>query len=162
MTSSKAATVSEYLQALDPVSRKAVQALRRIVRAQLPAGYRETMQHGMISYIVPPKRTPVTYNGQPLVIAAIARQKQHIGLYLMGTAAKPAIGTALARTVSKWPGANLGKSCLNMKNPAVIADATFAPAVAKVLGAISPDEWIAHYESAYAGKKLHPLKGAAA
>jgi hypothetical protein len=42
------------------------------------------MNWGMITYQVPLARYPDTYNGQPLAYAALASQKNHMAVYLMG------------------------------------------------------------------------------
>jgi Domain of unknown function (DU1801) len=81
---SDAATVEEYLEELPPDRREAIVAVRDIVNAHLPDGFEEGMQFGMISWHVPVARYPDTYNGQGLGIAALASQKNHVALYLMG------------------------------------------------------------------------------
>ncbi|MDE0020119.1 MAG: hypothetical protein OXT69_01870 [Candidatus Poribacteria bacterium] len=65
MAYSSAATVDEYLQSLPPDRAEAVQAVRKIVLENLPDGYVETMQHGMIAYAIPLERYPDTYNKLP-------------------------------------------------------------------------------------------------
>ncbi len=45
---SEAKSVTEYLKALPEVRRKAIQTVRKAIRAGLPAGNKETMQYGMI------------------------------------------------------------------------------------------------------------------
>ena len=77
MALSKAATVDEYLDELTPDLRQAISALRQVVLDNLPDGYREAMQHGMISYVIPLERYPITYNGQALEYAALASQKNY-------------------------------------------------------------------------------------
>ena len=37
-----------------------------MILANLPAGFVEGMQYGMIGYYIPLERYPDTYNGQPL------------------------------------------------------------------------------------------------
>ena len=41
------------------------------------------MDFGMISYVIPLETYPDTYNGHPLMYAALASQKRHMSLYLM-------------------------------------------------------------------------------
>ena len=48
--------------------------VRKTILMNLPAGYVETMQLGMISYVVPLSKYPDTYNGQPLMLAALGSQ----------------------------------------------------------------------------------------
>lgn len=46
-------------------------------------GYEETMQYGMISYVIPLEKYPTTYNKKPLTFVSLASQKNYIALYLM-------------------------------------------------------------------------------
>lgn len=79
---SNAHTVEEYLAELPPERRKALEELRRTILDNLPEGYEEVMNWGMITYQVPLERYPDTYNGRPLMYAALASQKRHMALYL--------------------------------------------------------------------------------
>ena len=83
MAYSKAATVEEYLGELPAERRQTVEAVRTVIRDNLPDGYEEAMQFGMISYVVPLERYPKTYNGQALSYAALASQKNYVSVYLM-------------------------------------------------------------------------------
>ena len=62
--------------------RAAISAVRQVVLENLPQGYEEMMQFGMIGYVIPLERYPVTYNGQALQYAALASQKNYMSLYL--------------------------------------------------------------------------------
>ena len=77
------ATVAAYLAALPEDRRAAISAVRDLVNRNLPKGYRETIAHGMLAWAVPLEVYPDTYNGQPLMYAALASQKQYIALHLM-------------------------------------------------------------------------------
>ena len=81
---SEASTVDEYLAELPPDRREAIEAVRQVILANLPAGYVETMNWGMIAYEVPLAMYPDTYNSQPLAYAALASQKKHMAVYLTG------------------------------------------------------------------------------
>jgi hypothetical protein len=81
---SEATTVKQYLDELPEDRRKAIAAVRRVIRKNLPKGYKETMNWGMVCYEVPLKVCPDTYNGQPLMYAALASQKRHMAVYLIG------------------------------------------------------------------------------
>ena len=66
-----------------PAERRAVvAAVRDLVLKNLPDGYVETINWGMISYEVPLERYPATYNQQPLSFVAVAAQKNHYAIYL--------------------------------------------------------------------------------
>ena len=81
---SDAATVEDYLAELSPDRREAVAAVRKVILDRLPRGYEEAMNWGMIAYEVPLETEPDTYNGQPLMYAALASQKRHMAVYLSG------------------------------------------------------------------------------
>src|SRR5687767_10725048 len=76
-------TVTEFLASLPAERREAISRVRSVVRKHLPAGYKEVMCLGMISYEVPLKVYPDTYNGQALWYVAIAAQKNYLTLHLM-------------------------------------------------------------------------------
>lgn len=82
MARSEAATVEDYLAELPEERRAVVRAIREVIRANLPPGYAETMNWGMIAYEVPLARYPDTYNKKPLAYAALAAQKNYYALYL--------------------------------------------------------------------------------
>jgi hypothetical protein len=81
---SKAATVDAYLAELPEDRREVVQAVREKILANLPAGYEEGMQYGMIGYFVPHSIYPPGYHcdpKQPLPFASLASQKNYISVY---------------------------------------------------------------------------------
>jgi hypothetical protein len=83
---SKAKTVADYLKSLPEERRKAMAAVRDVILKNLPEGYEEIMQYGMISYVVPHSIYPDGYHcnpEQPLPYACLASQKNHMSLYLM-------------------------------------------------------------------------------
>ena len=116
MAKSKAETVEEYLAELPEVLRTALATVRQVILDNLPEGYEDTMQYGMIGYVVPLERYPVTYNGQPLAYAALASQKNYMSVYLMniysdGGAAKWFVDQC--KTSGKR--LDMGKSCVRFK-----------------------------------------------
>jgi len=82
MAQSKATTVEEYLAELPEDRRAVIAAVRAVVQRNLPEGYREGINWGMIAYEVPLERYPNTYNKEPLGYACLAAQKNHCALYL--------------------------------------------------------------------------------
>ena len=91
MAKSKAKTVDEYLAELPEDRRAEIAIVRKVILANLPDGYQEMMQFDMIGYVVPLERYPVTYNGQPLMFAALASQKNYMSLYLMNICSDEAV-----------------------------------------------------------------------
>ena len=116
MVSSTAATPDEYVAALPDDRRAAVQAVRDVVNASLPDGYREGMSHGMIAWYVPLERFPDTYNGEPLGLAALASQKNHLSLYLNSVYGD---GATEAWFRERWQASgkklDMGKSCVRFR-----------------------------------------------
>lgn len=81
---SEATSVDQYLDELPADRREAIRTVRDAIVDNLPAGYVEGMNWGMIAYSVPLETYPDTYNGQPLLYAALANQKNHMAVYLTG------------------------------------------------------------------------------
>jgi hypothetical protein len=84
---SKATTVSGYLASLPPDRRTAIEAVRKVILANLDKDYEEGMQYGMIGYYVPHRVYPAGYHcdkRQPLPYAGLASQKNYMSVYLMG------------------------------------------------------------------------------
>ena len=81
---SDATTVDEYLAGLPSERRTALAAVRSVILDHLPDGYEEEMRWGMITYEVPLSTLADTYNGKPLMYAALASQKRHMSVYLSG------------------------------------------------------------------------------
>ena len=79
---SNASSVEEYLAGLPDIQREAIQSVRQVILKNLPGGYEEAMNWGMITYQVPMKTCPDTYNKKPLMLAALAAQKNHMAVYL--------------------------------------------------------------------------------
>jgi uncharacterized protein YdhG (YjbR/CyaY superfamily) len=79
---SNASTVDEYLAELPEDRREAIKTVRQVILDHLPEGYEEVMNWGMITYQVPLETYPDTYNGEPLMVAALASQKNHMAVYL--------------------------------------------------------------------------------
>jgi hypothetical protein len=117
MVMSKARTVSEYLKELDPERRAVIAAVRATVNANLPKGYTEGVSFGMITWQVPLKTFPATYNGEPLCYAGLAAQKNHNALYLMGPYGDPKQAVLLQKEFKKrGKTLDMGKSCLRFKS----------------------------------------------
>ena len=76
-------TVEEYIAGLPEERAEQIARLREMILQCLPEGYAEEMDFGMIAYVIPLETYPDTYNGHPLMYAALASQKRHMALYLM-------------------------------------------------------------------------------
>ena len=83
MKTGRPASIGEYLKTLPVERREIVSSLRKLILENLPKGYKESFNWGMITYCVPISTYPDTYNGEPLGYLAIASQKNHLSLYTM-------------------------------------------------------------------------------
>jgi hypothetical protein len=83
---SKATTVEEYIEQLPADRRSAMETVRKVILKNLPAGYEEVLQYGMLGYVVPLKTFPAGYlnrKNEPLPYVCLASQKNYISIYLM-------------------------------------------------------------------------------
>ena len=142
MARSSAATVEDYLQELPRECAVALRAVRRVILDHLPPGYVETMNWGMICYEVPLARCPDTYNKQPLMYAALASQKHHIGLYLMCVYSHQGSREGLeAKFRASGKKLDMGKSCVRFKK---LEDLPLA-VIGETIAATSVEEYIQLY-----------------
>jgi len=150
MVQSKATTVKDYLAELTPERRADLATVRDTIRDRLPAGYLETMQHGMISYVIPLDRYPDTYNGHALAPIALAAQKHHMAVYLYNIYGDPVLRSwfegEYERTGKRM---DIGRSCIRFRRLDDLPLALIGEAVAKT----PPDDFIAIYERARSGTK---------
>ncbi|HEX6322923.1 MAG TPA: DUF1801 domain-containing protein [Vicinamibacterales bacterium] len=151
----KAATVSEYLSSLPPDERADIRKVRAVIRKNLPKGYQETVQWGMICYTVPLSRYSETYNGQALCYAAIAAHKNYHSLHLMNVYGDPATGKWF-RTACKASGKRLdmGKSCVHFRQ----ADDLPLEVIGEAVARTSVDDYILTYEKSRPATKARARK----
>jgi len=113
---SEANTVEKYLASLPEDRREAIRSVRQVILENLPKGYEEAMNWGMISYQVPLETYPDTYNKQPLMYAALASQKNHMAVYLTGIYAseesRREFEAAYKATGKRF---DVGKSCVRFR-----------------------------------------------
>jgi hypothetical protein len=144
MPRSAAATVEEYLAELPEDRRAVISAVRDFVREHLPEGYREVMAAGMIAYVIPLERYPKTYNKQPLCYVSIASQKNYCSLHLVTLYMDPGREARFRQGFAEaGKRLDMGKGCVRFRKAEDLA----LDAVAEVVAAASPDEFIAAYEA---------------
>ena len=88
----KAKNVKEYLKKIPEDRNKYFNKLRKTILSNLPKGFVEQINYGMIGYVVPHEIYPNGYHCDPklpLPFANIASQKNFIGFYHMGIYANP-------------------------------------------------------------------------
>ena len=113
---SNASSGDEYLTELSGDRWEAIRTVRQVILKNLPKGYEEVMNWGMITYQVPLEIFPDTYNGKPLIYAALASQKNHVAVYLTGiymdVEARRKFESAYRATGKRY---DVGKSCVRFK-----------------------------------------------
>ena len=113
---SKANTVKQYLNELPNDRKKAISIVRQTILENLPEGYDEVMNWGMITYEVPLETYPNTYNGKSLMYAALASQKNHMAVYLMGCYMVAEVRNEFEKAYKKsGKRFDAGKSCIRFK-----------------------------------------------
>ena len=116
MTQPSQQSPDEYIEALPEDRKAAISAVRSVILANLPAGYEETVQHGMLSYVIPLATYPVTYNKMPLLFAGLASQKNYMTVHLMNIYGDPADEEwFVQRYKATGKKLNMGKSCVRFK-----------------------------------------------
>jgi len=147
---STAETVAEYLAGLTQDRRQAIEQVRRTILDHLPQGYEEAMNWGMITYQIPLDRYPDTYNGQPLMYAALASQKSHMAVYLSGIyssdEAREEFETAYKATGKRF---DVGKSCVRFKK----LDDLPLDLIGDAIASMEVEQLIALVESVHSGRK---------
>ena len=144
---SKAELPEDYMAEL-PEERKAVmQALREAILTNLPKGFQEVMQYGMLSYVVPHSIYPSGYHcapKQPLPFMSLASQKNFIAIYHMGMYAENSLLDWFTNEYPKHAKSKLdmGKSCIRFKKTTDIPIGLIGELASKM----SVEQWIDIYE----------------
>ena len=113
---SSATSIEEYLESLPEDRSDAISEVRDAILKNLPKGYEEVMNWGMITYEVPLEVFPDTYNKKPLMYAALASQKNNMAVYLSGIYGDEALRldfeTKYRATGKRM---DMGKSCVRFR-----------------------------------------------
>lgn len=144
---SKASTPDEYFDAL-PDDRKApMMELRKVIKKNLPKGFKEQISSGMVGYVVPHSLYPDGYHCSPelpLPFLSVASQKNFISIYHMGLYSDPKLLKWFTTAYAKQSKTRLdmGKSCLRFKKTDQIPMALIGELASKM----TPQQWITIYE----------------
>ena len=144
---SKAATVDDYIAELPEDRGKAISQLRKVIKKNMPKGFKESMGYGMMGWAVPHSKYPAGYHCKPtdpLPFMGLASQKNFIAVYHMGIYADPKLlkwfTDAHAKASPKR--LDMGKSCIRYKK---MEDIPF-DLIGELASKMTPDNWIAMYE----------------
>ncbi|MCC6370598.1 MAG: DUF1801 domain-containing protein [Bacteroidia bacterium] len=150
---SNAATPEEYMNTLPADRKAAIQELRKVILKNLPKGFKEEMNYGMLGYVVPHSKYPKGYHCDPklpLPFLAIASQKNFIAVYHMGIYADAQLLQWFTKeyAVQAKSKLDMGKSCIRFKKPEHIPYKLIGELAKK----ITVQQWIEKYESAFLKK----------
>ena len=140
-------TVEEYIRGLSQDRADAIAEIRRLIHENLPEGYTEVMDFGMICYVIPLDTYPETYNGHPLMYAALGSQKRHMSIYLMNVYGDEEttrwFSEGFAAAGKKL---DMGKACVRFRK----LDDLPLDLIGEAIGRTSVAEYIAAYEASRA------------
>jgi hypothetical protein len=145
---SEVKTPKEYLDSLPEDRNEAVTELRKVILKNLPKGFEECINYGMLGYVVPHSKYPNGYHCDPklpLPFMAIASQKNFVALYHMGIYADQKLLQWFTDEFPKHSKAKLdmGKSCVRFKK----LDQIPYKLIGELVSKISPEKWIETYEN---------------
>lgn len=130
---SKETTVAGYLKSLPEDRRTALEAVRKVVLANLDDDYEEGMTYGMIGWYVPHRVYPKGYHcdpKQPLPFVSLASQKNNMAIYLLiPPDVRAWFDAAWAKTGKKL---DAGKACIRFKTVDALALDVIGAAVKRV------------------------------
>ncbi|HAT67744.1 MAG TPA: hypothetical protein DCS66_24620 [Flavobacteriaceae bacterium] len=145
----KANTPEEYIAQIPEERKEPIKKLQQVIKENLPKGFEETIQYGMIGYVVPHSIYPDGYHctpDTPLPFMSIASQKNFIAVYSSGLYAKKEL---MDWFVGEYPKhckrkLDMGKSCIRFKKIEEIPYGLIGELASKM----SVKEWISIYETA--------------
>ncbi len=143
----EASSPEEYIAQVPEERKEALKQLRTVITNNLPDGFNEGIQYGMIAYYVPHDIYPEGYHcspEQPLPFMSFASQKNSVNLYHSGIYAMPNIHDWFVNEYPKHCKRKLdmGKSCIRFKK----IDEIPYDLIAELCRKISVKEWIVKYE----------------
>ena len=146
-------TVAQYLAALPADRRAALSAVREVINENLPNGYEEGMQFGMIGWYVPLSLYPAGYGENPKVplpFVTLASQKSGMVLHCIALYMNPTLSTWFTSEYKKsGKKLDMGKGCVRFKKLEDLA----LDVVGRTVARVSVEGHIANYRAARAKLK---------
>ena len=151
---SDAKNPEEYINSLPEERKIYIEKLRNVIQKNLPKGFEEGMNYGMMGYYVPHAIYPKGYHckpSDPLPFMGFASQKNTINFYHMGIYANKDLYDWFVAEYPKYSTRKLdmGKSCIRFKK----FDEIPFDLIGELVTKISVEDWIATYESAFLKNK---------
>lgn len=145
----KADSPEDYIAQLPIERQAAISKLRKIILQNLPKGFEEQMNYGMLGYVVPHSIYPGGYHcdpKMPLPFMNLASQKHYIAVYHMGIYSKKELLDWFKEEYLKMMDTKLdmGKSCIRFKK----MDTIPYDLIGELCQKITVNQWINFYENA--------------
>ena len=149
-----ALTVKQWLASVPAERKDAINAVRDAVNEHLPEGYEETVDWGMLAWVVPLTTLPSTHNGRPLMLAALGAHTKVMTVYLMTVYGDPTIRREF-ETAYKQAGKklNMGGCCVHFKK----LDDLPLDVVGDTIARVAVADYVERYQRSR--MKLKPKKG---
>ncbi|MDA9563602.1 DUF1801 domain-containing protein [Flavobacteriales bacterium] len=143
----EATTVAEYLEHIPEERKVPMNKLRQTILENIPIGFSEELNYGMIGFVVPHSLYPGGYHCSPelpLPFLNIASQKNFIGVYHMGIYADKELLNWFETEYPKHCKRKLdmGKSCIRFKK----IDEIPYELIGELVSKMTPQNWIDLYE----------------
>lgn len=138
----------EYIDMLPGNRKSAMTKLREVIKENIPEGFSETINYGMIGFVVPHSLYPKGYHCDPtlpLPFLSIASQKNFIAVYHMGLYADKKLMDWFLNEYSKYVKTkpDMGKSCIRFKK----IDNIPYELIGQLAGKVNVAQWIQMYEA---------------
>ena len=144
----KATSPEDYINQVPEERQETLKKLRKTIKENLPKGFEEGIQYGMIGYYVPHSIYPDGYHckpEEPLPFMSFASQKNSVNLYHSGIYAVPEIHDWFVNEYPKHCKRKLdmGKSCIRFKK---LEEIPFE-LIGELCTKLSVKNWIEIYET---------------
>ena len=140
-----ALTVNQWLASVPAERKDAINAVRDAVNEHLPQGYEETVDWGMLAWVVPLATLPNTHHGHRLMLAALGAHTKLMTIYLMSVYGDPKLRrefeTAYKKTGKKL---DMGGCCVHFKK----LDDLPLDVVGNTIARVAVDQYVERYENA--------------
>lgn len=143
----KADSPEDYIALLPSERQEVISKIRKTILENLPKGFEEQINYGMLGYVVPHSIYPQGYHCDPklpLPFMNVASQKNFVALYHSGIYADPKLHQWFVTNYSKncKYKLDMGKSCIRFKK----MDDIPYKLIGELATKMTVDDWVALYE----------------
>ena len=150
-----ALTVKQWLASVPAERKDAINAVRDAVNEHLPQGYEETVDWGLLAWVVPFATLPNTHNSHPLMFAALGAHRKLMTVYLMSVYGAPKFRREFQAAYKKTgKRLNMGGCCVHFNT----LDDLPLDVVGNTIARVTVDQYVERYENAR--RKKNPTKKA--